>query len=645
MKNMGIYTVDEVCQFTVDILGSINKRDLSPKLLLAKLNCILDTVRSPLFHDMSARRVFVRPIIPQLKEHLAKQDAVERCVDILSEMLSLLQAISNEKAVEGDPIKGKEEIDEDIGLISKEVMPSLLYVMNSRLESRDELKRQEVTKIMTCLLTLLSIMEEKHYKTFSHIFVDMSAKQEFLSKLFVGFNGICHRGIYMEQRWITMNMVCNRVMLRAIKYFSADLQSSTSDEGSLDLWREFFELTVRYVTQDCLKFEAKYSGSKKSQLNEKFGDLRLDMAQLMVSKWNSLGVHQVPLAKESMIRSFLDVSLVPDTTIRRVVMPSLFDVNQMGMAATKGPQSGSYGITCSQSFQIRTVFAIYFFQFNKFNVFMVYQNGKSILDILLFVLENHQLINVIYLLEMVLIDSVDDKVCRDANGDEKYAAIFREIMMEKLKTEDWREQGEELVGKVTKLFERLIDYRLSQEQRENRYLRLSATHSLIGFYKDEVIRDIYKRHIMALKEIHLEVGSTEYRYLRSWKTIREELFRLSKSQFCVGKWLKPHKVSIRDIHLFWTTFGPFPSEGGQLLKKKRAEFFEKISSSGREAQVYFKIDFYGPFPHVRSTRKDRKSFVFKGAPFDKPHSMLEKLQSDFPKARGGPTRSHRQRRI
>lgn len=47
----------------------------------------------------------MRPIIPQLKEHLAKQDAVERCVDILSEMLSLLQAISNEKAVEGDPIK------------------------------------------------------------------------------------------------------------------------------------------------------------------------------------------------------------------------------------------------------------------------------------------------------------------------------------------------------------------------------------------------------------------------------------------------------------------------------------------------------------------------------------------------------------
>ncbi|XP_071817812.1 dedicator of cytokinesis protein 3-like isoform X4 [Apostichopus japonicus] len=589
MKNMGIYTVDEVCQFTVDILGSINKRDLSPKLLLAKLNCILDTVRSPLFHDMSARRVFVRPIIPQLKEHLAKQDAVERCVDILSEMLSLLQAISNEKAVEGDPIKGKEEIDEDIGLISKEVMPSLLYVMNSRLESRDELKRQEVTKIMTCLLTLLSIMEEKHYKTFSHIFVDMSAKQEFLSKLFVGFNGICHRGIYMEQRWITMNMVCNRVMLRAIKYFSADLQSSTSDEGSLDLWREFFELTVRYVTQDCLKFEAKYSGSKKSQLNEKFGDLRLDMAQLMVSKWNSLGVHQVPLAKESMIRSFLDVSLVPDTTIRRVVMPLLFDV-----------------------------------------IKWEWQQQKDLSQ-----------------LEMVLIDSVDDKVCRDANGDEKYAAIFREIMMEKLKTEDWREQGEELVGKVTKLFERLIDYRLSQEQRENRYLRLSATHSLIGFYKDEVIRDIYKRHIMALKEIHLEVND----YYEAACTLELHAKTLNwgenKKEHEMKERLYDEILQIVDKGKVWEygipilkeleeqyekNFFDYPKVSSVL--KKRAEFFEKISSSGREAQVYFKIDFYGPFPHVRSTRKDRKSFVFKGAPFDKPHSMLEKLQSDFPKARG-----------
>lgn len=31
--------------------------------------------------------------------------------------------------------------------------------------------------------------------------------------------------------------------------------------------------------------------------------------------------------------------------------------------------------------------------------------------------------------------------------------------------------------------------------------------------------------------------------------------------------------------------------------------------------------------------QDKKSFIFKGAPFDKIDSMLEKLQSDFPKAK------------
>lgn len=53
MMNMEIYNADEVCQFTVDILESINTKQLSPKLLLAKLNCIIDTVRSPLFQNMS----------------------------------------------------------------------------------------------------------------------------------------------------------------------------------------------------------------------------------------------------------------------------------------------------------------------------------------------------------------------------------------------------------------------------------------------------------------------------------------------------------------------------------------------------------------------------------------------------------------
>lgn len=112
------------------------------------------------------------------------------------------------------------------------------------------------------------------------------------------------------------------------------------------------------------------------------------------------GVHQVPLAKESMIRSFLDVSLVPDTTIRRVVMPLLFDVIKWEWQQQKDLSQVRMVSHVHKAFRSGR-FLPYFFQFNKFNVFMVYQNGKSILDILLFVLENHQLINVIYLVKNI----------------------------------------------------------------------------------------------------------------------------------------------------------------------------------------------------------------------------------------------------
>lgn len=53
-----------------------------------------------------------------------------------------------------------------------------------------------------------------------------------------------------------------------------------------------------------------------------------------------------------------------------------------------------------------------------------------------------------------------------------------------------------MVSKVTMLFERLIDYRLSQQQRENRYLRLSATHSLIVSLSRTSIKTKMKKKIM-----------------------------------------------------------------------------------------------------------------------------------------------------
>ncbi|KAJ8047584.1 Dedicator of cytokinesis protein 4 [Holothuria leucospilota] len=589
MMNMEIYNADEVCQFTVDILESINTKQLSPKLLLAKLNCIIDTVRSPLFQNMSARRVFVRPIVPQLKQHLYHQESVEQCVDILSEMVSLLQSIANEKAMEGDAEKGRDEIDEDIGLISREILENLLDIMNNRMNSQESNKQQEATRTMTCLLTLLSIMQKKHYDDYRKIFPDVAAKQTFLSKVLIGFTSACYTGIFLEKRWVVMNMVCNRVLLRAVKYFCSDLPLSISDGRPLELWREFFKLTATFITQQCLRLEEKYTKAKREQLKKKFGDLRLEMAELMATKWNSLGEHQVKLANDDMIRLFLDVSLVPEAKIRRVVLPLLFDIMKWE-----------------------------------------WQHEKDLSQ-----------------LEMVLIDSVDDKVCRDRKGDELYARTFREIMMEKLQGEPWERQGQELVSKVTMLFERLIDYRLSQQQGDNRYLRLSATHSLICFYKDMVVREhIYKRHILSLKNIHLEVDDYYeaactlqlQAKMLNWgenkkdNELKEMLYGEILEILDKGKVWEPGVEILKELEQQYEyTFFDYPKVSEVL--KRRAEFFEKISTSVRQEPVYFKIDFYGSFPHVRSISKDKKSFIFKGAPFDKIDSMLEKLQSDFPKAK------------
>jgi dedicator of cytokinesis protein 3 len=96
--------------------------------------------------------------------------------------------------------------------------------------------------------------------------------------------------------------------------------------GSFDeqLWNSYFNLSVSFLTQDCLQLES-FSSRKKESILDKYADMRVLMGFQILSMWDKLGdlkVHFIP----SMVAPFLEVTLVPEKELRKATLPIFYDM-------------------------------------------------------------------------------------------------------------------------------------------------------------------------------------------------------------------------------------------------------------------------------------------------------------------------------
>ncbi len=255
-------------------------------------------------------------------------------------------------------------------------------------------------------------------------------------------------------------------------------------------------------------------------------------------------------------------------------------------------------------------------------------------------------------LEDDLIDKLDTMVCVEKKGDENYAVLFSQVLLECIASQPWREEGEQFVDKVKRLLERLIDYRnVSDGRVENRHLRLNCLYNLMNFYKDDANReDIYTRYIYRLRDLHLE--SQDY------TEAAFTLMVLARSQDWRDKMLPPddkhpkqtemqrkealyHEIiNLLDKGEMWEFGVPLCKEltiqyEGKLfdygknsrILQTQASFFDNILKKQRQPPTYFRIMFYGNF-HLKS-----KAWIYRGRPFDQLSTIQNQLQADFPRAK------------
>ncbi|RXM97902.1 Dedicator of cytokinesis protein 4 [Acipenser ruthenus] len=592
-----LFSVQEVANFIRDTLGSLPAiTHADCPLEAVKLQCIAKTVESHLYTNPDSRCILLPVVLHHLHMHLQEQKDLVMCARILSSMFSLIKKDSTETSV-------SEEIDMIVESLLGVLLRTILEITNRPQPAGTALRLQfqDVTgEFVACLLVLLRQMTDKHYQQLLEGFTNKEELRDFLLQIFTVFR-ILIRPEMFPKDWTVMRLVTNNVIITTVLYLSDALRKNFLNENfDYKVWDSYYYLSVIFINQPCLQLEM-FSPSKKKKVLEKYGDMRVMMGCEIFSMWQNLGEHKVHFIP-AMIGPFLEVTLVPQPDLRNVMIPIFHD-----MMDWEQRRSGSF---------------------------------KQV--------------------EAKLIDKLDS-LMSEGRGDETYRELFNSIiplfgpypsLLKKIERETWRESGISLIATVTRLMERLLDYRDCMKVGEVDGKKIGCTVSLLNFYKTELNKEeMYIRYIHKLYDLHLKAQNyTEAAYtlllydeLLEWsdRPLREflnypmqtewqrkEYLHLTIIQnFDRGKCWENGVILCRELADQYEAY--YDYRNLSKMRMMEASLYDKIMDQQRLEPEFFRVGFYGKkFPFFLRN----KEFVCRGHDYERLEAFQQRMLNEFPHA-------------
>nr|XP_043876933.1 dedicator of cytokinesis protein 4b isoform X1 [Solea senegalensis] len=595
-----IFTVREVAGFVREMLGSLPTTVHAECPLEAiKLQCIGKTVESQLYTNPESRCILLPVVLRVLQAHMQEQRDLVMCARILTSMLSLIKKEENGTA---EPV-----VSEEVELIVESLLGVLLRTIleiSNRPQSTGPAMRlqfQDVTgEFVACLLALLRQMSDRHYQQLLQAFSSKDDLRDFLLQIFTVFR-ILIRPEMFPKDWTVMRLVTNNVIITTVLYLSDALRKNfLNDKFDYKVWDSYFYLSVIFINQPCLQLES-FSPSKRKKILEKYGDMRVMMGCEIFSMWQNLGEHKLNFIP-AMIGPFLEVTLVPQPDLRNVMIPIFHD-----MMDWEQRRSGNF---------------------------------KQV--------------------EAKLIDKLDS-LMSDGKGDETYRELFNSIiplfgpypsLLKKIERETWRESGISLIATVTRLMERLLDYRDCMKLGEVDGKKIGCTVSLLNFYKTELNKEeMYIRYIHKLYDLHLKAQNyTEASYtlllydeLLEWsdRPLREFLNYPMQSEwqrkeylhhtivqnFDRGKCWENGIILCRELADQYESY--YDYRNLSKMRMTEASLYDKIMDQQRLEPEFFRVGFYGKkFPFFLRN----KEFVCRGHDYERLEAFQQRMLNEFPHA-------------
>uniref|UniRef100_A0A8B9KNQ8 Dedicator of cytokinesis 3 n=1 Tax=Astyanax mexicanus TaxID=7994 RepID=A0A8B9KNQ8_ASTMX len=223
---------------------------------------------------------------------------------------------------------------------------------------------------------------------------------------------------------------------------------------------------------------------------------------------------------------------------------------------------------------------------------------------------------------------------------------------DKIEQETWRETGISFVTSVTRLMERLLDYRDCMKGDETENKKIGCTVNLLNFYKSEINKEeMYIRYIHKLCDMHLQAENyTEaaftlllYWELLQWeeRPLREFLHYPAQSE-----WHRKEGLCRKVIHYFnkgkcWEYGIPlcrelafqyeslYDYQSLSWIRKMEAAYYDNIMEQQRLEPEFFRVGFYGrKFPFFLRN----KEFVCRGHDYERLEAFQQRMLGEFPQA-------------
>ncbi|XP_016844337.1 dedicator of cytokinesis protein 3 isoform X2 [Nasonia vitripennis] len=586
-----VLSIMEVTTLTCSMLDSV-PRDSAPQLIQAKLEAIKSLVTSELFKDDESRNMLLATICRNLRIHLARREELRTCTEILGEILSFMYKRGRDGKVNNC-------VHHDVETLSLSILDVLIQTILIIINAGGSV----LNCLVACLMGLLQLLDEYHYgRLWEELTVGGERKplKDFLLRVFLVLRELVRQEIFPPD-WLVLRMQANNIILKSLQELAQPLAFRFL-HGSFDsqLWSTYFNLAVAYLTQPSLQLEH-FSEVKREKIVEKYGDMRVLMGFQILSMWSHLGEKKLEFIP-GMVGPFLEVTLVPESELRKATLHIFFD-----MMECEQHSRGSF---------------------------------KSV--------------------ESELIDKLDILISEN-KGDDEYRQLFNTmehlsaVLLDRVQSEDptWKDSGTAFITSVTRLLERLLDYRSVIQGDENRDKRMSCTVNLLNFYKNEFNRkEMYLRYIYKLHDLHLaaenytEAGFTMKLYADQlgWSST---LLAADHNHPQQPEWQRKELLYLKIIHYFdrgkcWEKGIPLCKELAVLYEtrlydyaklsdvlKVQAKFLDNILTQLRPEPEYFRVGFYGlSFPlFVRN-----KLFIYRGLEYERIGAFTQRLQTEFPSA-------------
>uniref|UniRef100_A0AAQ4S3L5 Dedicator of cytokinesis 1 n=1 Tax=Gasterosteus aculeatus aculeatus TaxID=481459 RepID=A0AAQ4S3L5_GASAC len=517
------------------------------------------------------REILLPLMTDQLKFHLEKREEPKACCQLLSDILEVLYR----KDV--GPTQWHVQI----------VMEKLLRTVN-----RTVISMGRESPHIVSLSAFLQLSPDDLF-SFSKTFPLL---QDFLMETFIMFKDLIGKNVYPSD-WVLMNMMQNKVFLRAINQYAAVLNKKFLDQTNfeLQLWNNYFHLAVAFLTQESLQLE-NFSSDKRAKIFHKYQDMRRQIGFEIRDMWYNLGPHKIKFIPE-MVGPILEMTLVPEIELRKATIPIFFDMMQC-----------EFHFTCS---------------FQRF--------------------------------ENEIITKLDHEV-EGGRGDEQYKVLFQKILLEHCRKHKYlAKTGENFVTLVVRLLERLLDYRTIMHD-ENKENRMSCTVNVLNFYKEIDREEMYIRYLYKLCDLHKECDNyTEAAYtlllhakLLKWSDeqcaahltqrdgyqastqgqLKDQLYQQIINYFDKGKMWEEAIILGKELAEQYEN-EMFDFEQLSASLRKQAQFYENIVKVIRPKPDYFAVGYYGMgFPSFLRN----KMFSYRGKEYERREDFEARLLTQFPNA-------------